>query len=267
MTTPTTKNPYLLYGEQPPDWFTHGNTEPWEDYKKRVQAQNESWWKVHTADGNYPHTTETPLGVEGSDFPLGQGNRYGPFIHCPFPTEGIVRWAFRRADGFAAFRTDLANDSLPKGGSAKTVLSREPIKRKVTAKDVALDGPVPKPVATGAAKKPEPIQSPPPAADIDVSGDLDLTAAAPDPFADLDMGSEPTASAVEPDPFADLDLGSEPTASAVEPDPFADLDMGEPEAESAPAEPVQADDGEPEVDEWGEVIVKPKAAPADPFDL
>ena len=225
MTTPTTKNPYLLYGEQPPDWFTHGNTEPWEDYKKRVQAQNESWWKVHTADGNYPHTTETPLGVEGSDFPLGQGNRYGPFIHCPFPTEGIVRWAFRRADGFAAFRTDLANDSLPKGGSAKTVLSREPIKRKVTA------------------KAPEP-----PAADIDLSGDLDLTAAAPDPFADLDMGSEPT-------------------ASAVEPDPFADLDMGEPEAESAPAEPAQADDGEPEVDEWGEVIVKPKAAPADPFDL
>ena len=43
--------------------------------------------------------------------------------------------------------------------------------------------------------------------------------------------------------------------------------MGEPEAESAPAEPAQADDGEPEVDEWGEVIVKPKAAPADPFDL
>lgn len=236
MTTPTTKNPYLLYGEQPPNWFTHGNTEPWEDYKTRVQAQNESWWKAHTADGNYPHMTETPLGVEGSDFPLGQGNRYGPFIYCPFPTEGIVRWAFRRADGFAAFRTDLANDSLPKGGSAKPVLGHEPIKRKVTAKDVALDGPEPKP-----------IQSPP-AADIDLSADLDLTAA-------------------EPDPFADLDLGSEPTASAVEPDPFADLDMGEPEAESAPAEPAQADDGEPEVDEWGEVIVKPKAAPADPFDL
>ena len=242
MTTPTTKNPYLLYGEQPPDWFTHGNTEPWEDYKKRVQAQNESWWKVHTADGNYPHTTETPLGVEGSDFPLGQGNRYGPFIHCPFPTEGIVRWAFRRADGFAAFRTDLANDSLPKGGSAKTVLSREPIKRKVTAK-------APEPVATGAAPDlTDAAHAEPPAADIDLSGDLDLTAAAPDPFADLDMGSEPT-------------------ASAVEPDPFADLDMGEPEAESAPAEPAQADDGEPEVDEWGEVIVKPKAAPADPFDL
>ncbi|QHJ75269.1 hypothetical protein DELTA_76 [Brevundimonas phage vB_BsubS-Delta] len=230
MTTPTTKNPYLLYKDEPPNWHSFGNLEPWEDYKKRIQAQNEMWWKVHTADGNYPHTTETPLGVEGSDFPLGQGNRYGPFIHCPFPTEGIVRWAFRRADGFAAFRTDLANDSLPKGGSAKAVLSHEPIKAKP------------------AAKKPEPIQSPPPAADIDVSGDLDLTAA-------------------EPDPFADLDLGSEPTASAVEPDPFADLDMGEPEAESAPAEPAQADDGEPEVDEWGEVIVKPKAAPADPFDL
>lgn len=230
MTTPTTKNPYLLYKDEPPNWHSHGNLEPWEDYKKRIQAQNEMWWKVHTADGNYPHQTTTDLGVEGSDFPLGQGNRYGPFIYCPFPVEGIVRWAFRREDGFAAFRVDLANDSLPKGGSAKTVLSHEPIKAKP------------------AAKKPEPIQSPPSAADIDVSGDLDLTAA-------------------EPDPFAALDMGSEPTASAVEPDPFADLDMDEPEAESAPAEPVQADDGEPEVDEWGEVIQKPKAAPADPFDL
>ncbi|USN16513.1 hypothetical protein POLUDNITSA_00980 [Brevundimonas phage vB_BpoS-Poludnitsa] len=236
MTTPTTKNPYLLYKDEPPNWHSHGNLEPWEDYKKRIQAQNEMWWKVHTADGNYPHQTTTDLGIEGSDFPLGQGNRYGPFIYCPFPVEGIVRWAFRREDGFAAFRVDLANDSLPKGGSAKAVLSHAPIKRKVTAKDVALDGPEPKP-----------IQSPP-AADIDLSADLDLTAA-------------------EPDPFADLDMGSEPTASAVEPDPFADLDMGEPEAESAPAEPAQADDGEPEVDEWGEVIVKPKAAAADPFDL
>lgn len=232
MTTPTTKNPYLLYGAEPPNWHTHGNTEPWEDYKKRVQTQNELWWKVHTGDGNYPHMIDTPLGVEGSDFPLGQGNRYGPFIHCPFPTEGIVRWAFRRADGFAAFKTDLANDSLPKSGRVQGAIEAQ----------ARMDG-----KAKPAAKKPEPIQSPP-AADIDVSGDLDLTAA-------------------EPDPFADLDMGSEPTASAVEPGPFADLDMGEPEAESAPAEPVQADDGEPEVDEWGEVIVKPKAAAADPFDL
>lgn len=170
MTTPTTKNPYLLYGDEPPQWFTCGNIEPWEDYKKRVQSQNETWWRVHTTDGNYPHQTETPINVEGSDFPLGQGNRYGPFIYCPFPTEGIVRWGFRRADGFAAFKQDVANDSLPKQPRASVPSARS------------------KP----AAKAPEPVPT-------------DVAAAEPDPFADLVMGAP--AAAVEPDPFADLAMG------------------------------------------------------------
>jgi len=229
MTTPTTTNPYLLFGEEPKDWRNHGNVKPWEQHKKDTQAQNEKWWEVHTKDGNYPHQLETPLGIEGSDFPLGQGNRYGPFIYCPFPLEGKVRWAFRRADGFAAFRVDLANDSLPKGGAGKPVSMTSAPVRKAPAKTAAAS-----------------VETPTPAADIDLSGDLDLTAAAPDPFADLDMGSEPT-------------------ASAVEADPFADLDMGEPEADSAPAPAPEADDGEPETDEWGVVIEKPKAAAADPF--
>jgi hypothetical protein len=233
MVTPTTKNPYLLYGAEPPNWHSFGNTEPWEDYKKRIQQQNELWWKAHTGDGNYPHTMETPLGVEGSDFPLGRDNRYGPFIYCPFPVEGIVRWAFRRADGYAMFRQDVENDTLPKGGSGTP---------KAT---------VPSARSRAAAKPVEPAPEPTPAADIDLSGDLELTAAEPDPFADLDMGSEPTASAVE---------------SAPESDPFADLDMGAAEPESAAAEPAPAAEGEPEVDEWGEVIQKPKAASADPFE-
>lgn len=243
MATATTKNPYLLYGEEPKDWKSYGNVKSWDQHKKDTQAQNESWWKVHTADGNYPHQMETPLGVEGSDFPLGQGNRYGPFIYCPFPLEGIVRWGFRRADGFAAFRLDVENDTLPKGGAAKSsaMVTRKP---KVAAK-------APEPVATGAAPDlTDAAHAEPPAADLDLSGDLDLS---------VDDG----------DPFADLDMGSEPTASAVEDDPFADLDMGTPEAESAPAEPPQAavtqiEGDDDETDEWGEPINKP---PADEFDL
>ncbi len=216
MVTPTTKNPYLLFGAEPPNWNGNGGTLSWEQHKKDVQQNNTLWWKVHTADGNYPHQMETPLGVEGNDFPLGQGNRYGPFIYCPFPLEGVVRWGFRRADGFAAFRLDVENDTLPSGGAPKAS--------------------IPSARPRAAAAKVAPIQSVP-------------TGAAPD-----------IADAAHAEPADDFDLmGSAP----VEDDPFAALDIDAPAAEAAPA-PVEA---EPEVDEWGEVIVKPgKPEKPDPFE-
>lgn len=248
MTTPTSDNPYVLFLDEPPGWHNHGNTKPWEDHKKEVQTNNGVWWSKRTEGNNYAHQTETPLTIEGSGFPLGLGNRYGPFIYAPFPLDGKVKWGFQRKDGLDQFLTDVAEDNLPKGGAV-------PIRPTLT-----------KPVVS--AKEADPFAS------------LTDDAAEPevDPFADLDMGT--TSEPVSQDPKTQTQVAAiiqTRDMEAAEEDPFAALDMDAPVTEAVVPEPVSAAptpppspppvadsvDEEPETDEWGAVIEK-TAAP-DPF--
>lgn len=244
MTTPTTDNPYILFLEEPPSWHNNGNTKPWEDHKKEVQTNNALWLAKRTEGGNYRHQHDTPLNIEGSGFPLGLGNRYGPFVYAPLPLDGVVRWGFQREEGLKQFLADLEADTLPKGGA--------------TAITPRLTRPTPAPA------KAEPEVDP--FADLDMGGEapaLLAAAAEADPFADLDMAADPAPSAEpEEDPWGDLDMGG-PVTEAVVPEPVSPAPLAPP-----PPPPVaDSVDEEPETDEWGAVIVKtpPAADPADPF--
>jgi hypothetical protein len=231
-----TENPYLTFAEEPPSWKDCSNGVSWEDHKKAVENNNGLWWKKHTEDGSYAHRTQTPLNVQGDDFPLGSGNRYGPFIYCPLPVSGYTQWGFQRKEGLDQFLADVEAGKLPTGGKA-----------------------APPPRSTAKAA-PKPAVAAP-AADLDLSAD--------DPFAALDLAVEEPAPTPEEDPFAALDLTTdEPELTFAaqmegddEPalvgpgghDPADDEDAA---AFLAEAEAAGAAE-EPEVDEWGEVIVKP----------
>lgn len=236
MTTPTTDNPYILFLDEPPGWHSNGNTKPWEDHKKEVQTNNAVWLSKRTEGGNYKHQHDTPLNIEGSSFPLGLGNRYGPFVYAPLPLDGVVRWGFQREEGLKQFLADLEADTLPKGGAT------------------AIIAPLKRPTPAPAKDKPE----------ADPFADLDMgDAAEADPFADLDMAADPApAAAPEEDPWGALDMDA-PVTEAVVPEPVSPAP-----AEPLPPPPVaDSVDEEPETDEWGAVIVKTPAAasPADPF--
>ena len=210
----------------------------------RIERDNTVWFTKHTETGEYAHRTETPVAIDGGDFPLGVGNKYGPFIYVPLPVSGITRWGFQREEGLALFLADVKAGTLPKGGKPK-------------------DAPPMKPKPVVAAKEPDPFDAldmGPPYIEGPQPGPEHMEE--PDPFAALD-----TAAADEPDPFAALAPEPAP-APATEPVTAPD---GSEDTTVPPHDLDLSADEEPEADEWGVVIEKPgkpasAVAEPDPFE-
>ena len=208
---------YMDYRQEPEGWDKNKTGLTWDAFKARVEDTNLKWWEKHTADGSYANRTETEIDISGEDFPLGRGNRYGPFIYAPLPVTGKTRWGFQRAEGMKLFLADVAAGALPK-------------------KD---DRPAP---------PPRPAPAPPTAREELSLEDDGLSLEDPSAGLELEVEDDGLSLDAEPEAELSLELEAEPTIPAQM--------EGDDDGLSLEVEPELTLDDEDDVDEWGMPIKK-----------